>query len=80
MKKLEFKDLSAYDLGLVKSQAVNTFVTTKVNDGPNALIESVFDMINAMGYNIVLDETRDPTWSKKPKTTDNVLSKNWWAK
>jgi hypothetical protein len=79
VKKLEFEDLTDFDLGLVKSQAVNTFVTTKVSDGGYALVESVFAMIKAMGYDIVQDETRQPTWSKKPKTqASQDPSKNWW--
>jgi hypothetical protein len=79
VKKLEFKDLSEFDLGLVRSQAINNFVTTKVNDGSRAMVEATFDMIRAMGYDIVQDETRDPTWTKKPKRTDEKdISKNWW--
>lgn len=65
---MKFKDLTQFDLDLIKSLARQEYIDKANVDASTALIESVFNCINAKGMMIVRDETREATWSE-PKAS-----------
>lgn len=78
-KQLEFKDLSPFDLNLLKDMAVRKVAETAQHSGSDALIETVFEMIRAKGFDIVQSD-RPATWSELNKShyIPAPIHKNWW--
>lgn len=69
-KDLSFSDLSVFDKELIKSRANAKYLDGQKNL-TDAMIESVFECLNAKALKIVPDSTKKDTWSK-PK-------RSWYA-
>lgn len=54
--EISFKNLSVWDLGIIKHLAIDLLKTTKINDRYVALTETVIGCIKAKGFNILYDE------------------------
>lgn len=61
-KTLSFKDLTTYDINLVRNNAVDDYVNNKVDCPSKSLVKMVFEMIHSMGFDVVKNEERTPTW------------------
>lgn len=76
---ISFKDLTVFDLNLIKSNAVHILINTKTNDRYVALANSVISCVKSKGFNIK-DESKDlssqlvvhvaPVWKERDKVLD----------
>lgn len=76
---MKFKDLTRFDIELVKSIAVDRYISKASTCASEELVEAVMDMIHAKGFDLVKTE-REPTWSQPRESWYSPAPKtyNWW--
>lgn len=67
---IKFEHLSKWDIDMIKSMAKDEYVNNNISV-TEAVFKVVLNCLHAKGYNIVKDDTREPTWS--------TPNKSWYA-
>lgn len=80
-KQLEFRDLTEFDLNIIRDLARKKFDNSKEGESSTFIVETVFDCIRSMGFDIVQSD-REATWSKLSKGhfTEYTPPIDWWKK
>lgn len=68
---MKLEDLTQWDFDMMKSHAKDALLDTN-SEVSKAWVTSVLYAIHAMGYDIVKNDTRKPTWISGPK-------KSWYV-
>ena len=61
---MTFKDLKEHDILLIKNIAKQRFIDGEYETASTAIIAVTFEFLNAMGMNIVKDDSKVRTWSE----------------
>lgn len=62
---LNYEDVTNWDANLIKNIATNKLTNTVISDPIRATMLATFEYIMAKGMKIVVDDTRENTWSTR---------------
>lgn len=56
-------EITEYDLNLIRSLAIDEYVRTN-KPAHVCMVDIILDFINKKGFDIIKDETREPSWTQ----------------